>query len=230
MDRCKEFFSSITKTGWIVFSSAIVLILLVIIGILLARKGVDLWPFNNGSDNLQASEVIENEELMANVDRAMQSAKDSVLSVEDVLDGKYGNSVESATLFVQNTTEVKVALLIDTEASGIEGDISTTCGDFTFVTTRVPDKPGIINETLTAVFADKVASDFMPGNVLSKFNSNLIFENAVLEEGVAKIYVRGEFGDTDCAKENAITSIVQTVSQFRTVNEVEIYQNLQKVN
>lgn len=230
MDRCKEFFSSITKTGWIVFSSAIVLILLVIIGILLARKGVDLWPFNNGSDNLQVSEVSENEELMANVDRAMQSAKDSVLSVEDVLDGKYGNSVESATLFVQNTTEVKVALLIDTEASGIEGDISTTCGDFTFVTARVPDKPGIINETLTAVFADKVASDFMPGNVLPKFNSNLIFDNAVLEEGVAKIYVRGEFGDTNCAKENAITSIVQTVSQFRTVNEVEIYQNLQKVN
>lgn len=231
MKRCKEFFESITKTGWIVFSLIIVLILLIIIGFLLSKKGVDLWPFNNGEINGQESEISEeNEEILANVERAMQSARDSVLSVEDVLSGKYENSVESATLFVKNTKEVSVLTLIDSNKYEIEPDKSTTCGDFVSVKTRVPDRPGIINETLKAMFGDKIVTDFMPGNIVSKENPNLIFENAVLEQGVAKIYLRGEFAEIECVKENTVTSILDTVSQFQNVDEVEIYQNLQKIN
>lgn len=233
MERCKEFFRNITKTGWIVISLVIVLILLVIIGVLLSKKGVDLWPFNNSKeDNLVVDEGI-NEEFMAGIENTISSSKDTVLSVEDVLEGKYNNSVASATLYVQNTTEVKVAVVIDEEQHQIEGLEQKECGKFAFVTVRVPNNPGIINETLKALFKDNVVTDFMPGNTIVKYNPDLVFDNAVLEDGVAKIYLRGDFGEVEgegCVTELAITQIEETVKQFDTVNLVEIYLNLEKVN
>jgi len=54
-----------------------------------------------------------------------------------------------------------------------------------------------------------------------------------LEEGVAKVYLRGEFGEVegnDCVGDLAITQIEETVKKFDTVVGVEIYLNLQKVN
>lgn len=232
MERCKEFLRNITKTGWIIISLVIVVILLVIIGILLSNKGVDLWPFNNSSKEM----VVEDEgteQLLQELDRTMESAKDSVLSVEDVLNGKYDNSVESATLYVQNTTEVTVAVVIDNQEYEVEGLEEKECGKFALVKTRVPNNPGIINETLKAIFGDKVVTDFEPGNIIPKYHKDLVFDNAVLEEGVAKIYLRGEFSEseeTSCASDLAIIQIEETVKQFETVSQVEIYQNLQKIN
>jgi hypothetical protein len=237
MRKISEFLERISKTGWIIVSLVIIVILLVIIGILLERKGVDLWPFNNGSNpEVTLKEVElgeENEDLLAQVDRALQSAEDSVLSVEDVLAGMYDNSVESATVFVQNTREVQIAVVIEETEYQIANTEETDCGKLAFVTVRVPDKPGIINETLKAIFANKIKTDFKPGNVIPLYHPGIVFDKAVLENGVAKIYLRGEFGEAEednCGKELVIKQLEATVAQFDTVNSVEIYQNLQKVN
>ena len=232
MERFKEIFINISKTGWIVISSVIVVVLLVIIGILSANKGVDLWSFNNSGDNRELVNDDRGEELLEELDRTLQSAKDSVLSVEDVLNGRYDNSVESATLYVQNTKEVKIAVVIDSAEHEINGLEERECGKFAFVTTRVPDKPGIINETLKVMFSDNVITDFMPGNIIPKYPPGLVFDRAVLEAGVAKVYLRGEFGELEgsgCATDLAVTQIKETVEQFDTVEAVEIYQNLQKI-
>jgi len=234
MERTKEFLRSISKTGWIIVSFVGAVIILLIVGVLIAKKGVDLWPFNNG---IQIEEYANNndgnEELLAQVDRAIQSANDSVLSIEDVLNGKYDNSIEAATIFENNTQEVQVAVVFDNSKYAIEGLNQTSCGKLAFVTTRVPNNPGVINETLKAIFADKVYTDFEPGNIIPAYHPDLVFDNAVIEDGVAKIYLRGEFGSSEkdnCGEALAISEIEGTVKQFETVKDVEIYQNLKKIN
>lgn len=233
MEKMKEFFRNISKTGWIIISLVIVVILLIIIGVVMASRGVDLWPFNNNVTERLAEESGEQEEFLQNFDRTLESANDAVLSVEDVLSGKYDNSFESATVYVQNTTEVQVAVVIDEEEYEIDTVDASTCGNLVFVSTRVPNKPGIINETLKAMFTDSISTDFLPGNVLANSNPSLVFDNAVLEEGVAKVYLRGEFGNkegSECVQSLTVSQIEETVKQFDTVVSVEIYQNLQKIN
>jgi hypothetical protein len=229
---CKDICDKISKTGWIVISLVVAVILLVVIGSLLARNGVDLWPFNNGTSD-EVSEDVIGGDMNDEFEFRLQSANDAVLSAEDVFEGKYDNSVESATVFVNNTREVKVAVVIDDEKYAIDGMDELACGKFSFVLTRVPEVPGIINETLTAVFGDKVATDFTPGNIIPSTHTNLVFEKATLDDGIAKVYLRGEFAEESedsCNKTLAVTQIVETVKQFDTVSEVEIYQNLQKIN
>jgi hypothetical protein len=230
MGNMKEFFRNISKTGWIVVSLVIVVILLIIIGILSAKNGMDWWPFNNGSDSKEWRVDSENgnENLLANVDRALQSAEDSVLSVEDVLSGAYNNDYESATVFIRNTVEIPVAVLGTIEAEEVA---TSTCGEIQYVITRVPNKPGIINESMKALFSDKVNTDFEPGNVITRYHQGLVFDNAVLESGVAKIYLRGSLTeDAVCGADQVVAQIEATVKQFDTVESVEIYQNLNKIN
>jgi len=233
MDKTKEFFKNISQTGWIIIVMVIVLILLVIVGVSLNKQEVKLVSSDEYANDTDFIDSEVGEKLLEQIDGSFASAKDSVLSTENVSSGEYSNSIEDATLYVQKTKEVQVAVVIDEGEYIVEGLQEKECGKFAFVTTRVPNKPGVINETLKAMFADKVDTDFEPGNIIPEYHPNLVFDKAVLEEGVAKIYLRGDFAEIEenkCAKDLAINQIEETVKQFDTVVGVEIYQNLQKVN
>lgn len=230
MDRIKEFFGNITKTGWIIVSLAIVVVLLIIIGILSARSGSGFLFLNKVKEPTPEFVEYGNEEILANVERAMESAKDSVLSVEDVLSGKYGNDYESATIYVRNTVEVPVAVFRSLQKQ--EGGLNNVCGEIEYVITRIPSKPAVVNETLKALFSENVTTDFEPGNIIFKEHKGLIFDNATIDsDGVLEIYLRGEFNENAvCGFNSAVSQIEYTVNKLDTVKKIEIYLNLNLVN
>jgi cell division protein FtsX len=231
MEKIKNFVRNISKTGWIIISVVVVVLILTLVGILLVKRGVDIWPFNNGSSNKQ--EIASDKEALANLNNGNQSTNDSVFSAEDVMSGKYSNSVEAAKVFVDNTREVKVAVVFDEKQSEVAKNQKISCGKLTFVSARVPNKTGIINETLKAIFADRIATDFLPGNIIPKYHPNLVFDKATIENGVVQVYLKGDFSvkeEGKCGISLAVSEITETVKQFEGVKSVEIYQNLNKIN
>lgn len=232
MEKIKDFMNSISKTGWVIVSVVFVVLILLIVGFLLVKKEGSVWPFNNKSMSVEDSKI-QQENLLANIDVSTDKTNDSVFSSEDVANNSNDNSVEAANLFVKNTKEVQVAVVIDDEGYAVLNSKNLSCGKLAFVSVRVADKPGIINETLKAVFGDKVNTDFLPGNIIPKYHPNLIFDNAILENGVVQIYLRGDFStlkNGKCDISLAISQITETVKQFSGIKSVEIYQNLNKIN
>ncbi len=231
MQKIKDFIDSISKTGWIIVSVVVVILILLIAGFLLVKKEGSVWPFNNKPVSTEEQETQKN--LLANMGGNTDNTNDSVFSSEDVSNGKDSNSIEAANLFVKNTQEVKVAVIIDDEEYAVANSKDLSCGKLAFVSTRVSKKPGIINETLKAMFGDKIVTDFLPGNIIPKYHPNLIFDNAILENGVVQIYLRGDFStlkNGKCDISLAISQITETVKQFSGIKSVEIYQNLNKIN
>ncbi len=233
MEKIKEFYRNITKTGWIIILLIIAFLLFAVFGVVLSRRGIDLWPFNYNSIDIDVVEdSLNNDRFLSNLDQTMKSSKDSVLSLEDVFDGKYKNSYESATVFVRNTYEVPVAVFVDDKQLKTKNKGQLICGDLTFVVYRIPRGGAVINTTIRAIFDDKIATDFEPGNIIPKFHPNLVFDNATLENGIVRIYLKGDFGDETniCNSKMALIQITETVKKFEGVKSIEIYQNLQKIN
>lgn len=231
MEKIKNFIRNISKTGWIVISVSIVVLILIVVGFLLVKNNVKIWPFNGKVSTQENS--ISNKNNIASLSNDSQSTGDSVFSVEDVMNGKYSNSVQAAKVFVDNTKEVKVAVVFDEKKFEIPDTTNLSCGKLTFVSVRVPNKSGIINETLKAIFDNKVITDFVPGNIIPVYHPNLVFDKVVAENGVVQVYLKGDFStlkEGKCGISLAVSEITETVKQFEGVKSVEIYQNLNKIN
>jgi hypothetical protein len=226
MEKIKEFYDNITKTGWIVISAVFVLILIVILVILVPQKGSDLTNLSEGDSKNTDEQITQDDQFMNN-------QAQSVLTVDEVLGGEYRNDYESATVFVQNSLDVSVAVYFEDEQESINDNGQKVCGKLTFVTTRLPKSSAIINETLKAVFANKITTDFEPGNIIPLYHPNLIFDNATIDNGVVRVYLKGDFAGNksdNCGLSMALTQISETVKKIQGVKSVEIYQNLQKIN
>jgi hypothetical protein len=226
MEKIKEFYDNITKTGWIIISAVFVLILIVILVIVLPKKASDLSQLNE-------SDIQNTDGKSTQNDVSVNSSEQSVLTVSDVLEGEYKNDYQSATVFVQNTADVPVAVYFEDEQQTINDSDQKICGKLTFVTTRLPKSTSIINETLKAVFANKITTDFEPGNIIPVYHPNLVFDNATIDNGVVRVYLKGDFsGDKsdNCGLSMALNQITETVKKFEGVKSVEVYQNLQKIN
>lgn len=231
MEKIKDFVNSISKTGWIIVGVVVIILILLITGFLLVKKEGSVWTLNKEASTGDSQEF--KLDLEDNFNGNKDNTNDLVFSSEDVSRGEYDNSVEAANLFVKNTREVQVAVVIDDEKYAIANSKDLSCGKLAFVTVRVPDNVGIINETLKAVFGDKVSTDFFPGNIIPKYHPNLVFDSAILEDGVVQIYLRGDFStlkNGKCDISLAISQITETVKQFSGIKEVEIYQNLNRIN
>ena len=131
MKNMKEFFKNISQTGWIIISIAIISILLVIINVY-AKKEDSGIVFLGNQDSVPKEDQVgyNKEESLSNLEKSLTNTTDNVFSAEDVLDGKYGNSVEEATLFVKNTKEVKILVVIDTDKYQAQGIEAKKCGKF----------------------------------------------------------------------------------------------------
>lgn len=218
MEKVRNFLGNITQAGWIVISLVILLVALVLTGFLLSRGGVNVWPFvSNEASESEINEIsLEDSDF---VEEAVQTA----ISVDDVLNGDYGNSVAAAAVFVQNTVPVQVAVISD-QKFDVPIAESNDCGNVIFATTRVPKKPAILNESLVALFGGKVATDVMPGNVISN-NVDLLFERAVIENGEALISLNGTFAPGECNQANVLSQIKYTALNFDSVNSVAVFLN-----
>jgi hypothetical protein len=79
------------------------------------------------------------------------------------------------------------------------------------------------------MFETKDNFGYMPGNYVAS-NTNLTFDKAVIENGVAKVYLNGDVGPLggSCDNPRLQIQVEEAALQFNTVNSVEIYVNGEK--
>lgn len=217
MNKIKEMISSITKQAWI---TSIVVILIVV------AVSLTVWPF-------QILKKDQTAKIDSQTQDFIEDATAQIFTKDNVLNGEYRNDVSSATTYVQNTQEVQVAVVVGNEAQKIVGDtIKVSCGQISLVTTRVAG-PAILTNALKALFENKITTDFEPGNIIPSYHPELTLDTVVIENGVAKIYLGGNFdGEKEglCGASLAIAQITETAKSFDAVSSVEVYQGGKKIN
>lgn len=218
MNKTKELIQKIIKKGWIIISILVLILVFV---------GVTIWPlhiFKKDRDNEQVK--LETKEPVT------QETEQQILTSEDIKNGQYKNDKESATTYVNSTQEVQVAVVADVQAQKIiENTKKLSCGSIAFVTTRVTG-PAILTNTIQALFEDKILVDFVPGNIIPTYHPDLTFEKVTIDNGVARVYLNGNFGGTHdgwCDASLAIAQITETAKTFPNINSVEVYQGEEKI-
>lgn len=226
MNRIKEIIGKITKRGWITGGSIALGVLIIGTGVFYL-KNQNIWPLSMFQDKEVVEEVDEVK------DEFVLQATEDVFTKEHVANGEYRNDVSSATTYVRSTDEVKVAMVMNvSQPKNTKKDTKDiSCGQITFVTARVSGL-AVLTNTLKAMFAGTIQTDFTPGNIIPTYHPDLILEKVVIENGVAKIYLGGNFGgaqDGWCDSSLAIAQITETAKSFSTVESVEVYQGGKRV-
>lgn len=217
MNKIKEMMDKISKRVYIT-SGVIALIIIV---------GLTVWPFsiiNFKKESAKETNIPTEVSAEGNVEE--------VFTKDNVARGEYRNDVQGATIYVNSTQELQVAVIADKTAQDILGNTKEiSCGNIAFVTLRVTG-PAVLTNSLKALFEDKVEADFVPGNIIPLYHPELTLEKVVIESGVAKVYLGGNFSgakDGICDASLAIAQIVETAKAFDSVTSVEIYQGDKKV-
>ncbi len=220
MKKIKELIGQITRKGWIIIT---VLVLLIVVSVLLITfkdKNSKIWPLSLFKSTDQEEKVnIQDEDFF-------KKATDQIFTKENVLNGEYKNDIKNATLYVNSTEEVQVAV-VKNENKNHNKPSDFNCGDVTFVTHRVVG-PAVLTNSLKAMFEGKILTDFTPGNIIPSYHPNLTLEKVMIENGVAQIYLNGNFGGEHngwCDADLALAQIGETAKKFSSVKEVKIYQD-----
>lgn len=134
-------------------------------------------------------------------------------------------SVSGALNWTPNQT-VKIALLASPDLFDYKNEPRLDCDALVFVTKEVKRTPKILNETLKVLFSDQFDYGFPPANFIAT-QTELNFESAVIENGVAKVFLTGKttISKDECDSKRIGNQIRETAKQFPTVKTVEIYLN-----
>lgn len=210
---------NITKKAWIISGGTVLIIVIL---------GLTVWPFS--IINFKKEEVAKesNIESRATSTQEVQGA----FTKDNVARGEYRNDAQSAGVYVDNTQEVQIAVVVNEATQKIVGDTTkVSCGNIAFVTKRVMG-PAVLTNSLKALFENKVETDFAPGNIIPTYHPELTLEKVMIDAGVAKVYLGGNFSgkkDGLCDANLAIAQIVETAKTFKNVTSVEVYQGDKKV-
>jgi Sporulation and spore germination len=217
MNKIKEMIGNITKRAWIISGGVLVLVLII--------AGLTIWPLSLFKK--EVAEEVNSEEK--NTENQLVS---EAFTKENIKRGEYKNDNSSATLYVKSTQEVQIAVVADAKAQRVlEDTTKVSCGNIAFVTYRVVG-PAVLTNSLKALFEGKVDADFVPGNIIPTYHPELTLENVVVDNGIAKIYLGGNFnGERDgwCDASLAIAQITETAKTFPNVTSVEVYQGEKKI-
>lgn len=127
--------------------------------------------------------------------------------------------------------KVKLALLASPELFDYRNHEIVGCDALVFAQAEIPTTPKVLNLTLALLFTDTFDYGFMPANFISSTQKDLEFDHAVIENGVAKVYLKGEMtiDNESCDKARIGYQIRETAKQFPTVKTVEIFNNGSKI-
>jgi hypothetical protein len=218
MNRIKEMIGNITKQTWII-SGGVTLIIVIL--------GLTVWPFSIIDFKKETAKTDDTKSEVVSEDET-----EAVFTKDDVVRGEYRNDIAGAQVYVDNTQEVQIAVVADKAAQEILGNTKkVSCGNIAFVTKRVVG-PAVLTNSLKALFENKVEADFVPGNIIPTYHPELTLEKVMIDAGVAKVYLGGNFSGTKdgwCDASLAIAQIVETAKTFDGVTSVEVYQGDKKV-
>lgn len=208
----------ITKRTWIISGAGALIVIIL---------GLTIWPFSIIDFKKETAK-----ETNTPIEVAAEDGVEGVFTKDNVARGEYRNDTQGAQVYVDNTQEVQIAVVADQNAQAVSGNSKqVSCGNIAFVTKRVAG-PAVLTNSLKALFENKVESDFLPGNIIPSYHPELTLEKVVIESGVAKIYLGGNFSgakDGLCDASLAIAQISETAQTFAGVTSVEIYQGDKKV-
>lgn len=150
------------------------------------------------------------------------------LSSGDNLDTSVNNSALVSN-YSNGLETVRLAILANPDLFDYKNQPVIGCDAVVFARTEIAKTPKILNATLSLLFNDDFDYGFEPANFIST-QKDLNFESAVIENGVAKVYLSGKINEIegDCDKVRIQTQVAETAKQFNTVRAVEIYLNGQK--
>lgn len=154
----------------------------------------------------------------------------SIIQLNKQEDSKNPAAVVLGTNF-SNTQKVKIALLASPDLFDYRNHKKIGCDALVFAETEITKTPKVLNSTLTLLFNDDFDYGFPPANFISSTQNKLTFDSAVINNGVAQVFLKGEMtiSDSSCDKNRIGYQIKETAMQFATVKSVEIYLNGQKI-
>jgi hypothetical protein len=237
MERYKELVSRMTRQGWVVIIGS-----LVIAATLIAAA---VYYSSNSGERPDREDVRgkgeigmgkSREYLRDDTDKFVNDAAKSIFEERtkvpaEEASNEYAYDATGKTGYASWTQEVNVGLIIEQNEYDLQNVIAGKCGDVYMVKYRVPG-PAVLENSIRALFGDKVFGDFLPGNIIPSYHPNLSFRSVVIEGGIAKIHLDGSFSGTRdgfCDAELAIAQLAETAKSHLMVKGVEIYQGSKKV-
>ncbi len=189
----------------------------VIIGLLIISGASFAFLKSDSDTDLVKGDDFSSEELVLTTDSEAEKANNTA-------------SIASSLNFSTNT-KVKLALLASPDLFDYKNHPILGCDALVFAQADIPKTPKILNATLELLFNDGFDYGFPPANFISSTQGNLDFDSAVIENGVAKVFLTGEMTiqDTSCDSQRIGHQIRETAKQFPTVKSVEIFLNGQKI-
>lgn len=132
----------------------------------------------------------------------------------------------------KNTNEkIKLAILASPNLFDYKNHPVLGCDALVFAEAEIAKTPKVLNSTLDLLFKDDFDYGFPPANFIASTQNKLEFDSAVIEKGIAKVFLKGEMiiEDGVCDKARVGYQITETAKQFPTVKSVEIYLNGNKI-
>lgn len=153
------------------------------------------------------------------------------VSPEIVLNNSEENSPVANVGVKSSVEKVKLALLASPDLFDYRNNKVVGCDALVFAEAEIPAAPKVLNATLELLFKDDFDYGFPPANFISSTQNKLDFDFAVIEKGVAKVFLKGEMTIEDdfCDKGRIENQIKETALQFSTIKSVEIYLNGNKI-
>lgn len=150
----------------------------------------------------------------------------------DLSSNSDSNSVNNSALvsdYTNNLDTVRLAILADPDLFDYKNQPVISCDAVVFAKTEISKTPKILNATLNLLFNDDFDYGFTPANFIST-QKDLNFDSAVIENGIAKVYLSGKVGPLagSCDNTRIQTQITETAKQFGSVKSVEIFLNGEK--
>lgn len=185
---------------------AAIVILIIILGVLLGTGKINLSADNQASVAGSESEIQydENGSPIVNDSSSVELAE-----------------ATGPAMF----SSVRIPVFASPDLFDYSGKI-TSCGEeLAWTTVEVAPTAMPLNATLQSMFNRPNDLGFTPGNFMAS-QTNLNFEEAVIESGVAKIKLNGSvITENDCDSNRLSIQIREAALQFDTVNSVEISLN-----
>ncbi len=235
-----------TRKGWIIISTVALVLVLLIAGAIYYSQNPDAWPasvFTRGNDRFEIKKNAKEDyfPIAGKKDDRKGDFADTAARtifpdttktpVPAKAPSEYSYDATKQTGYASNSQEVRIGLIIAENEYDVKNVISGACGDVYMVTYFVPG-PEVLSNSIKALFGDKVYADFLPGNIIPSYHPNLAFKSVVIENGVAKIHLAGNFSgsrDGQCDAELALAQLAETAKSFATVQDVVIYQGSKEV-
>jgi len=126
---------------------------------------------------------------------------------------------------------VRVADLANPDLFDFANETVRGCDVVVMAKKNITPTPKILNAALSTLFTETFDYGFTPGNFIAT-QKDLAFESAVINGGVASVYLTGKVGPIAgvCDVPRIETQITETALQFGTVSSVNIFLNGEPLN